>query len=161
MQRYRMRFALFALALAFAPAAHAQTLSDLAWLKGCWRTSGDDPRITEVWVAPPGPAMFGYSYTEDGGAIATWEQTRIEVIDGVPHFIAMPNGGAPVRFRMTDTDILLRDGVSFVNAEHDFPQIVSYARDGNRLTAQISDVHREHRITFEYRRIACTAELRP
>lgn len=167
-----MRALIFLLALAFAPAAHAQTLADLAWLKGCWRTQAPreaegGAQITEVWIAPPGPAMFGYSYTEGEGEIQGWEQMRIEMIDGAPTFIAMPNGGAPVRFRaipVEDRQIygLRPDGdAAFVNLAHDFPQLVTYTLSDGRLRAMISRIDGGDAIIFDYRRITCPSELRP
>lgn len=109
------------------------------------------------------PAMLGYSYTMRDGQIRDWEQTRIEMIEGRPTFIAMPRGGAPVRFPMID---LLRvddppDTALFENAEHDDPQRILYVREGNRLTATISRVDGGNPITFTYRRIRCASELRP
>lgn len=154
-----MKHAVFAAALMFAPLAHAQSLADLGWLKGCWRTQDDQgPSITEVWVAPPMPAMLGYSYTERGGAVLAWEQTRIEMIDGWPHFVAMPEGAPPVRFRMRTPGE--RNRVWFDNPEHDFPQTVSYAREGDTLTASVAG-GAESDVTFVYRRISCAASLRP
>jgi len=155
-----MRTLLFLAALLFAPAAHARTLEDLHWLKGCWRTDGAT-QITEVWIAPPGPAMFGYSYTMGEGEIQGWEQTRIEMIDGWPFFIAMPNGGAPVRFRMREIDVLIPNAVQFDNPEHDYPQSVTYRRTGNALIATISGANGADRISFTYRRISCPRSLRP
>jgi hypothetical protein len=156
-----MRTLLFLAALIFAPAAHAQTLADLHWLKGCWRTSGDGPVITEVWSAPPMPAMLGYSYTIGEGEVQGWEQTRIEMIDGWPHFIAMPNGGAAVRFRMVEPGAPVENIVQFENLEHDFPKVVQYRREGNRLIASIFGEDASSEIRFNYRRISCAANLRP
>ncbi|HYD89033.1 MAG TPA: DUF6265 family protein [Vitreimonas sp.] len=161
-----MRTLLFLAALAFAPLAQAQSLDDLAWLKGCWRAGGEGPQITEVWSAPPMPAMVGYSYTVGEGETQGWEQMRIEMIDGAPHFVAMPNGAAPVRFRMRPTlDLLVGGehgvGATFENAAHDFPQRVNYLRVGNRLTATISRLDGSDPIHFRYRRINCSGALRP
>jgi hypothetical protein len=167
-----MRILILAAALLFAPAAEAQTLAQLHWLKGCWRTEAPAEAesgavVTEVWVAPPFPAMLGYAYTVGEGEVQGWEQTRIEMIDGWPHFVAMPNGGAPVRFRLHDpTDVISvddePDGLAiFENSAHDYPQRVVYARYGNRLKASISDINGSNRIEFEYRRIRCPAGLRP
>ena len=158
-----MRTLLFLAALLLAPAAHAETLEDLHWLKGCWRTSGDGPVITEVWSAPPMPAMIGYSYTVGEGETQGWEAMRIEMIDGRPHFVAMPNGGASVRFWMADNLRILDVDHSalFHNPEHDYPQMIGYTRKGDRLQAMISRSDGSDAITFEYRRISCAANLRP
>lgn len=154
-----MRTLVFLFALALAPAARADTLEDLHWLKGCWRTTGDGPVITEVWSAPPMPAMIGYAYTESEGQIRNWEAMRIEMIEDAPTFVAMPNGGEAVRFRLHagygESD------ARFDNAHHDFPQTVRYRREGNRLTAEISRLDGSDAMTFEYRRISCGAALRP
>lgn len=158
-----MRTLIVLVALIFAPAAHAQTLADLAWLKGCWRTTGDGPVITEVWLAPPMPAMIGYSYTVGEGETQGWEAMRIEMINGRPHFVAMPNGGPAVRSWMADNLRILGvdHSAMFHNREHDYPQMISYTRKGNRLSAVISGANGSDPITFEYRRINCGANLRP
>lgn len=161
-----MRILVILAALLLAPAARAQTLDDLRWLKGCWRTQGGASVITEVWSAPPMPAMLGYSFTTRDGQIRDWEQTRIEIIDGTPTFIAMPRGGAPVRFRLTSTEFesdtrLHGDSATFENPEHDYPQRVRYARVGDRLTATISRIDGSDVGTFHYRRTSCGASLRP
>jgi hypothetical protein len=159
-----MRTLLFLAALLLAPAANAQTLADLHWLKGCWRTTGDGPVITEVWSAPPMPAMIGYSYTVGEGETQGWEAMRIEMIDGAPTFVGMPSGGAGVRFRYTEAiplDWAPDNLVVFENAAHDYPQRIQYAREGRRLTATISKLDGSDAIAFEYRRISCAANLRP
>ena len=162
-----MRWLVFVIALALAPAARAQAISDFSWMEGCWRTEA--PReaeagavITEVWTAPPMPAMLGYSYTIGEGAVQGWEQTRIEMIDGWPHFVAMPNGAAPTRFRMREIDGIPVMHVWFDNPEHDFPKTVEYQRIGRRLIATISGAEGDESIRFEYHRISCAvAEIAP
>ncbi len=93
-----MRALLF-LFFALPTLASAQSLPDLSWLKGCWRLQQGDTVITEVWSAPPMGVMLGYAYTMRGGVLTEWEQTRIQIADGVPTFMAMPGGRAqtPVR----------------------------------------------------------------
>ena len=161
-----MRILIIFAALLLAPAARAQTLDDLRWMKGCWRTQGGASVITEVWSAPPMPAMLGYSFTTRDGQIRDWEQTRIEVVDNAPTFIAMPRGGAPVRFTLTSTEFesdsrLHGDSATFENPEHDYPQRVRYARVGDRLVATIPRIDGAEPIEFHYRRISCNASLRP
>jgi hypothetical protein len=160
----RMRTFLFLAVLLLAPTASAQTLENLHWLRGCWRTSGGQSVITEVWAAPPMPALVGYSYTTRDGQVRGWEQTRIEMIDGAPTFVAMPGGGAAVRFRLAD-GILLDDSPEhvavFENPEHDYPQRLRYVRQGNALTATISRSDGGNPIVFSYRRIRCDRALRP
>lgn len=152
-----MRALFLALLIAFPPLASAQTTADLAWLKGCWRLADGAREITEVWSAPPFGALLGYAYTLRDGQVREWEQTRIQDIAGAPAFIAMPGGAAPTPFAMVEHGA---QSVVFANPAHDFPQRVSYARQGNRLTATVSGGDGQA-ITFPYRRISCTNALRP
>ncbi len=164
-----MRMLLFIAAMVCAAPAHAQTLDDVAWLKGCWRTEApreaeSGSQTTEVWIDPPGPALFGYSFTEGEGAVQGWEQMRIDAADGGrPRFVAMPGGGAPIAFRMVEQ--INRDDPAqlavFENPAHDYPQRVTYRRDHNRLTATISRADGSDPYTYEYRRISCSGSLRP
>lgn len=163
-----MRSFLFVTALLCAAPAHAQTLDDLAWLKGCWRTEASHvpeggSQTTEVWIDPPGPALFGYSFTEGEDAVQGWEQMRIDVGDGRPRFVAMPGGGAPVAFRMVEQS-RLHDPTQiavFENTAHDYPQRIVYLRDRSRLTATISRADGSDPYAYEYRRITCSGNLRP
>lgn len=158
---------LFAAVLILTPTAQAQSMSDLTWLVGCWRTEA--PReaesgavTTEVWVDPPGPAMFGYSYSEGEGQVQGWEQMRIDAADGGwPRFVAMPGGGAPVAFRMREQDVLTPNRAQFDNPEHDYPQTIEYRRQGDRLTATISRSDGSDAFAHQYRRITCPAALLP
>ncbi|MGE0740893.1 MAG: DUF6265 family protein [Hyphomonadaceae bacterium] len=159
-----MRVLVLIAALAFAPQAEARTLDDLSWLVGCWQTEA--PReaesgaiITEVWTAPPMPALLGFSYTLGEGEIQAWEQTRIDMVESWPVFVAMPNGGPPVRFRLRDEDT--PNAARFDNPAHDYPQTVEYRREGDRLIATISGANGADPFTFDYHRIACDAMVRP
>ncbi|HVK79152.1 MAG TPA: DUF6265 family protein [Verrucomicrobiae bacterium] len=162
-----MRALLLLVALACAAPSHAQTLDDLTWLKGCWRTEApreaeSGSQTTEVWIDPPGPALFGYSYTEGEGAVQGWEQMRIDARDGGrPRFVAMPGGGAPVEFRMAENGNGAVQIAIFENPAHDYPQRVTYQRERNRLTATISRADGSDPYSYEYRRISCSAALRP
>ena len=162
-----MRTLLFLAALLCAPVAQAQTVNNLAWLKGCWRTEApheaeSGAQTTEVWVDPPGPAMFGYSFTEGEGEVQGWEQMRIDAGDGGrPRLVAMPNGGAPVVFEMVEPDTPAPNVVVFERADHDYPQMIEYRRVGRALTATIARIDGTHAYTYSYRRIGCPASVRP
>lgn len=105
------------------------------------------------------PAMLGYSYTTRDGQVRAWEQTRIEMIAGRLHFVAMPDGAPPVAFARRETSE--PNHVWFDNAAHDFPQTFEYHRQGDRLHAAVSAADGSNRTTFEYRRVRCAAALRP
>lgn len=163
-----MRALLILIALVCATPAHAQTLDDLTWLKGCWRTEApreaeSGSQTTEVWLDPPGSFMVGYSFTEGEGAVQGWEHMRIDAADGRPRLVASPGGAPPLAFRMTEA-ITLDDPAqiaTFENAEHDYPQRITYQRTGNRLTATISKIDGSDSYTYAYRRFTCPAALRP
>jgi hypothetical protein len=154
-------------ALLAAPAAQGQTVNDLVWLKGCWRTEA--PReaesgavVTEIWYDPPGPAMVGYAFTEGEGDIQGWEQMRIDAADaGRPRFVAMPGGAPAVIFLMREQDQPTPNIAHFENPDHDYPQLIEYRREGQRLTATISRSDGSNAFTYAYRRIACPASVRP
>ena len=82
-----MRSLIFIAALLCATPALADEPISLSWMSGCWRTEApheaeSGATFTEVWIAPPGPVMFGYAYHEGEGQFQGWEQMRIERADG-------------------------------------------------------------------------------
>ncbi|MBL8549192.1 MAG: hypothetical protein JNJ73_04360 [Hyphomonadaceae bacterium] len=153
-----MRIFAFLLMLLWPLPASAQGLSDLAWMKGCWRFERAGETVTESWTAPSSaPVMLGYGTSERGGQLVWWEQTRI-VSDGEGvAFVAMPMGRAATRFAMIESG---HQRVVFANPAHDFPQRIAYARDGNRLNATTSGENAADE-TYPFRRIRCPSELRP
>ncbi|MEZ5958726.1 MAG: DUF6265 family protein [Hyphomonadaceae bacterium] len=157
-----MRLLVFAFALLFTPAALAQDVSDLRWLRGCWRT--EPPReaesgatFYEVWTAPEAPIVLGYAYHEGEGEIQGWSQMRIES-NGRPELVDMPLGSFPVRYRLVEEDP--DNHATFENQDHDFPTRIEYRREGNRLYHRISRDGADAQ-EFEYRRIRCPGHLRP
>lgn len=162
-----MRNIIIITAVLCAHAAHAQTVDDLAWLRGCWRTEApregeSGSQTTEVWIDPPGPAMIGYSFNEGEGEVQGWEQMRIDAADGGrPRFVAMPGGAAPVVFRMRVQDQPAPNLAPFENANHDYPQLIEYRREGRRLTATISLADGANPLVYAYRRVNCPASVRP
>jgi len=158
-----MRLLIILAALLLAPAAAAQDVTDLRWLAGCWRT--EPPReaesgatFYEVWTAPDAPIISGFGYHEGEGEIQGWAQMRIES-NGRPEFVDMPLGSFPVRYRLWDEETNNR--ATFVNDEHDYPRRIEYRREGNRLYRRISGGRADDAQEFVYRRIRCTANLRP
>lgn len=157
-----MRLLLLLAALFFVPAAAAQDISDLAWLRGCWQTvppreAESDATFTEVWIAPEAPVLLGYDYHEGEGEIQGWSQMRIES-NGRPEFVDMPLGSFPVRYRLVDEETDNR--ATFENPDHDYPTRIEYRREGNRLYRRVSRAGEDAQ-EFAYRRIRCPARLRP
>lgn len=129
----------------------AADISDLGWLSGCWVQTTGDRVVEEQWLAPAGGLALGVSRTLRGGAVRSYEYMRIEAVEGVPTFFAMPSGQAPASFpavRQTNDEIV------FENTTHDFPQQIVYRHTDTGLHAHISgSMSGETRtITFNYQR---------
>ena len=104
----------------------------LAWMSGCWENLDGDYR--EVWSAPDHGYLFGYALSLKGNAVSYFEQSRIAP---GKHYVfnVYPAGKGPVLFREAERD---KTSVVFTNPDHDYPQRIRYARDGKRMTAEIS-----------------------
>jgi hypothetical protein len=157
-----MRLLIMLAALLVSPAALAQDIDDLYWMRGCWRSEApheaeSGAQYTEVWIAPPAPILVGYAYTVGEGEVQGWEQMRIEV-NGRLEFVAMPMGAFPVRFQVVEDDTPNR--VTFENFAHDFPKRIEYWREGAQLYARVSDGAGEGQ-DYAYRRIRCPRNLTP
>ncbi len=104
--------------------------------EGCWQT--DNGLEREVWVSDPSGWLFGYSLSRgDTGRITFFEQMRIEVAETGLSLVVIGPKGAIVRFDREPTDNGDAD-YKFVNAVHDYPQVIAYHPSTGRLDAQIS-----------------------
>lgn len=128
---------LLSLALVLSWPLAAQTIAELpGWMTGAWIETNGENWAEEYWTPPKGGLMIGAGRTGRGKDLLHWEATRIEIDkDGTIAFIAMPNGGAPVRFNMEKNDA---NSISFVSPAHDYPQRVRYWREGDALLAETS-----------------------
>jgi hypothetical protein len=156
---------LFALgALAACGAASARTpathppaaIASLQWLSGHWCLQRGPELVEEAWLEPRGGLMLGMSRTLRDGNASGFEFMRIEPRDGVPTYLAQPEGAPPTAFRLTASGM---NWVRFENPQHDFPKRVEYRRLAkDRLQAQIAGPGKhgaEQVIAFDY--IACPA----
>ncbi len=136
------------LALLLAAPAAAQD-SPLAWLSGCW--GSEDGSAREVWSADEGGVLFGYGVQHDAdGQVSSFEQLRIEADEsGALAYIASPNGAAPTRFVSV---LLTPNRARFTNAEHDYPQAIEYAREGDALAATISLIDGSNPVEYRWTR---------
>lgn len=102
---------------------------------GCWQS--EDGLSREVWVADPSGWLFGYALNrKDDGSIGFFEQMRFEQNDDESAFVVSAGGDDTVRFeREAAQDSMV---YKFVNAEHDFPQVITYRLSAGRLDAEIS-----------------------
>ncbi len=114
-------------------AAELDDLDALGWLAGCWQGQGGGGRNQECWMSPEGGMMLGVSrvISERG---TMFEFLRIAAHgEGLAYF-ASPRGKEAVAFQLVES----AEGVAvFTNPWHDFPQRITYRRDGDAMTARV------------------------
>ena len=120
------------------------------WLAGCWQSPDGSAR--EVWVIESNRSLLGFSATVQDNRIGFYELMRIHRADddGRWIFTAWPSSQAPTSFRSTAA---AHSSITFSNPDHDYPQVIRYARGEDALEATISlaDGAKLRRFT----RIAC------
>jgi hypothetical protein len=138
------------LALLLVAASPAVKVDDLAWMAGQWASEANGRWTEENWTGPRGGVMLGVSRSGQGEVLHEFEFIRIAAgDDGGLAYIAMPQGGAPVAFRLVRHDAA---SATFENAAHDYPQRIAYARTGDTLTATISAIDGSKPRSWTYRR---------
>jgi hypothetical protein len=127
----------------------AGDVAKAGWLAGAWVERKADGSWTEkYWTPVRGKLMIGAGLTGKGGVLGHFEQMRIETAaDGSVSFVALPKGLNPTRFALVRQSA---DELVFENAANDYPQRVTYRREGNQLVGIISqlDGSRETRWTY-------------
>jgi hypothetical protein len=120
---------------------------DLDWLIGCWETP--DKSAIEAWVKYENGDLGGFSVTVEGGQVIFHEVLRIvSFADGSATYTAHPVRQPSTTFKAKSVS---GTEVTFSNPSHDFPQEVSYRRDGNRLFATISALNGKNPVSFNKR----------
>jgi uncharacterized protein DUF6265 len=117
------------------------SVSDLAWMGGCWEAKSKGREINEQWMKPAGQTMLGMGRTVAQGRTVEYEFMQIrEDKDGAIYYIARPSGQSEASFKLIK--LQNREAV-FENLEHDFPQRVIYRlqSDGS-LFARIEGLSR-------------------
>ncbi len=149
-----MRMIAAALAVLLVAASPAASVDDLGWLAGDWVREEGERWTEESWTAPRGGVMLGHSRSGRGESLREFEFIRIAAgEDGAISYIAMPQGGAPVAFRLVrQAKAHGAASATFENAAHDYPQRIAYARDGDTLTATISAIDGAKPRRWTYRR---------
>ena len=121
------------------------------WMAGLWRGNDGRMQIEEYWTPPAGSEMLGINRTLAGGTLLAFEFLRIGADpdgDGLT-YCARPGGGSEVCFRQAGESGAY---LGFENPDHDFPQRIEYRRDGDTLTATISDIERTRTMDFVWQR---------
>jgi hypothetical protein len=130
-----------------AVAAYGQDVAKLSWMAGSWTGTRGRASIEEHWTQPNGNAMLAVSKTVVAGKMVEFEFLRVVVKDGAIVYVAQPSGRPPTDFKLTaSTD---KEAV-FENPQHDFPKLVRYKRDGDKLTASIEGNGKK--IEFQFQR---------
>lgn len=124
-------------------------LAPLAWWLGDWEVASGATG-TEHWVASSG-VIFGISLQDN----AAFEVMVLDdgdgrgKADGKLRFWAMPAGMKQTEFAFASQTTA---SATFAAPENDFPKTLTYARDGEALTATIAGDGKSH--AFRYRRTA-------
>lgn len=155
-RRIRRVLGLGLIGVAAAFPAKAASVSELAWLAGCWASEGAEPGSGELWTAPAGGTLLGLSRTVQGGRTVAHEFMQIrEIAPGRLAFIANPSGQAEASFPLLR---LTAGEVVFENPGHDFPQRILYRlEEGGRLLGRIEGLAKGQPkgIDFPMRRTSC------
>lgn len=120
---------------------------DLRWLHGCWQRDGG--ANVEMWFRSGDDLLVGLNF--DIGR-PVFEYLRIEKANSEPVYVAQPGGRPPVHFalhRASDQHLI------FANDAHDYPQRISYRRQGDELNATISAADGENAMEFAWRSVPC------
>jgi hypothetical protein len=100
------------------------SISDLAWLSGCWESNRNGREINEQWMKPSGQTMLGMGRTVSKGKTVEYEFVQIrEGGDGSIYYVAKPSGQSEASFKLIKYQ---NREATFENPEHDFPQRVIY-----------------------------------
>jgi hypothetical protein len=129
------------LMIAAALAAEAQGPSLPSWMAGCWETHSNGIWVEECWTRPRAGIMLGSGRSGKGEQLFNWE--AMQIVRSATNDLAGPRltfYGAPAGKDRTPFHwVASGDGdVTFLNAEHDFPQRIRYWREGRDLVAEIS-----------------------
>lgn len=130
-------------------AAEGPPADRLDWLLGCWEDA--DGSAMEVWVKEASGDLMAFGMASHQGEVVFFELIRIEVdADLTPiSYTAYPYGREPTTFRaeeVGEASIVVR------NPQHDYPQEITYRREGEELVATTSLLGGDRLRTFDKRR---------
>ena len=131
--------------------ADASQSARLDWLSGRWIQEEGGRWAEESWSDARGGVLLGTSKTGHDAALTGFEFMRIAADrEGRLSFYGLPQGTTPVAFRLVSSG---ERSAVFENPLHDYPQRISYRREGDVLTATISDIGGGKAVTWRFERV--------
>ncbi len=108
----------------------------LEFLSGSWGSEHGGEWSEEYWSHARANTMIGYGRSGREDDLNSYEFLRIVTReDGSVVYIAAPGGGEATQFALLRST---QSSAIFENGEHDFPQRISYSREGDTLNVEIS-----------------------
>jgi hypothetical protein len=123
-------------------------LSELTWLAGTWTGEAHGTRMEEHWTLPHGGIILGLHRDVRNEGRAFFEYLRIESTAEGVFYQASPKGKPAVPFEMVEHS---STKAVFENPEHDYPQRITYRREGDVLIARIESITDENARVSEWR----------
>lgn len=136
-------------------------MAELTWLSGCWGGKVNGRDFREQWMPLRGNTLVGIGSTEFEGKLSSYEYLRIEARPDGVFYVALPSGQKEAAFKLVSAVRDERDKSStftFENAQHDFPQKISYRRGTEGwlyATVEGNVQGQDKQVTYPYRRIDC------
>lgn len=118
------------------------------WLQGDWERANEEAgkQTREQWTKITNIEYLGFGYTLQDQDTIWKENIRLINRDSIWNFEVTGQGeDHPTIFRLTHIE---KERFNSENQENDFPKIITYSRDGNKLKAVISGKGME--IPFEF-----------
>lgn len=121
----------------------------LKWLTGTWNRTNAKPgrNAHERWEMAGNYEMKGWGITRQGQDTVFVEKLKLVIKDNKVGYIAdIAENKEPVFFELTQ---VTENGFTCENPAHDFPQKITYKREGKKLTATISGDDKAISFLFE------------
>lgn len=127
------------------------TSSSWHWLEGTWEFVKGDIRTVERWERGV-EGLRGTNTTWKDGEPVHRESLKLLIVDGIWVYRASPEGQESNDFRLVSRS---DRAAVFEDPEHDWPQRIAYAREGEVLRAVASGIDPGSRsATWTWRRVA-------
>lgn len=122
-----------------------------SWWAGSWQNEAGT--VEEHWMTAGGGVMIGMNRDLRKPERPFFEYLRLEQRQDGLYYVAQPLGKTPTAFKCIRFDPSENE-VVFQNAEHDYPQVITYRRRGDQLCAWIGTVAEPKKSVWCWRRKA-------